>query len=67
MDARVESVDAYMHAVYPYQYRTSAFQSTSNDKPVRFISATSRMINAIGFDDLKQIENAPEYNNPESC
>jgi quercetin dioxygenase-like cupin family protein len=30
-------------------------------KPVRFISATSRMISAIGFDDLEQIENAPEY------
>lgn len=30
--------------------------------PVRFISATSRMIRAIGFDDLEQIENAPEYN-----
>jgi hypothetical protein len=29
--------------------------------PARFISATSRMIRAIGFDDLEQIENAPEY------
>jgi hypothetical protein len=31
------------------------------DKPARFISATSRMIRYIGFDDLEQIENAPEY------
>ncbi len=30
-------------------------------KPVRFISATSRMIKYIGFDDLEQYENAPEY------
>jgi quercetin dioxygenase-like cupin family protein len=32
-----------------------------SDKPARFISATSRMIRYIGFDDLEQIENAPEY------
>jgi quercetin dioxygenase-like cupin family protein len=31
------------------------------EKPVRFISATSRMVRTIGFDDLEQIENAPEY------
>jgi quercetin dioxygenase-like cupin family protein len=31
------------------------------EKPVRFISATSRMVSYIGFDDLEQIENAPEY------
>ena len=31
------------------------------EKPVRFISATSRMVRYIGFDDLEQIENAPEY------
>ena len=30
-------------------------------KPARFISATSRMVRYIGFDDLEQIENAPEY------
>jgi quercetin dioxygenase-like cupin family protein len=30
-------------------------------KPVRFISATSRMVRYIGFDDLEQIEDAPEY------
>ncbi len=28
---------------------------------VRFISATSRMVRYIGFDDLEQIEDAPEY------
>ena len=31
------------------------------ERPVRFISATNRMIRYIGFDDLEQIENAPEY------
>ncbi len=31
------------------------------DKPARLISATSRMVRYIGFDDLEQIENAPEY------
>jgi len=31
------------------------------EKPVRFISATSRMVRYIGFDDLEQVENAPEY------
>jgi quercetin dioxygenase-like cupin family protein len=31
------------------------------ENPVRFISATSRMVRYIGFDDLEQIENAPEY------
>jgi quercetin dioxygenase-like cupin family protein len=31
------------------------------DKPVRFISATSRIVRHIGFDDLEQIEDAPEY------
>jgi len=31
------------------------------ERPVRLICATSRMIRAIGFDDLEQIENAPEY------
>jgi hypothetical protein len=30
-------------------------------KPARFISATSRMVRYIGFDDLEQIEDAPEY------
>jgi len=29
--------------------------------PVRFISATSRMVGISGFDDLEQIEDAPEY------
>ena len=29
--------------------------------PARFICATSRMIRLIGFDDLEQIEKAPEY------
>ena len=32
--------------------------------PVRFISATSRMVKYIGFDDLEQIEDAPEYQQP---
>ncbi len=31
------------------------------DKSARFISATSRMVRYIGFDDLEQIEEAPEY------
>jgi quercetin dioxygenase-like cupin family protein len=31
------------------------------EKPARFLSATSRMVRSIGFDDLEQIENAPEY------
>jgi quercetin dioxygenase-like cupin family protein len=31
------------------------------EMPARFISATSRMVRYIGFDDLEQIENAPEY------
>jgi quercetin dioxygenase-like cupin family protein len=30
-------------------------------KPARFISATSRMVRYIGFDDLEQVEDAPEY------
>jgi len=33
--------------------------------PVRFISATSRMVKYIGFDDLEQIEDAPEYQHPQ--
>jgi len=32
-------------------------------KPARFIAATSRMVRDIGFDDLEQIEDAPEYEN----
>lgn len=35
--------------------------NADSEKPVRFISATSRMVRYIGFDDLEQIENAPEY------
>jgi quercetin dioxygenase-like cupin family protein len=35
------------------------------EKPARFISATSRMVRYIGFDDLEQIENAPEYGSSE--
>ena len=31
------------------------------ERPVRFISATSRMVRFIGFDELEQIEDAPEY------
>lgn len=31
------------------------------ENPVRFISATRRMVRYIGFDDLEQIENAPEF------
>lgn len=31
------------------------------ERHARFISATSRMVSYIGFDDLEQIENAPEY------
>ena len=30
-------------------------------KPVRFLSAESRMIRHMGLDDLEQLENAPEY------
>jgi quercetin dioxygenase-like cupin family protein len=35
--------------------------NADSENPVRFISATSRMVRYIGFDDLEQIENAPEY------
>jgi quercetin dioxygenase-like cupin family protein len=35
--------------------------NSNPDKPVRFISVTSRMVRYIGFDDLEQIEDAPEY------
>jgi len=35
--------------------------NADTEKPARFISATSRMVRYIGFDDLEQIENAPEY------
>jgi quercetin dioxygenase-like cupin family protein len=31
------------------------------DQPARLICATSRLIRLIGFDDLEQLENAPEY------
>ena len=31
------------------------------DQPARLICATSRLVRQIGFDDLEQIENAPEY------
>ena len=31
------------------------------EKPVRFISATSRAVRHLGFNDLEQIEDAPEY------
>jgi len=35
--------------------------NADSEKLVRFISATSRMVRYFGFDDLEQIENAPEY------
>ena len=35
--------------------------NTDPQKPARFISATSRMVRYIGFDDLEQVEDAPEY------
>ncbi len=30
-------------------------------KPVRFVTATSRLVKALGFDWLDQVENAPDY------
>jgi hypothetical protein len=30
-------------------------------KPTRFITATSRLVKALGFDWWDQVENAPEY------
>ena len=35
--------------------------NADSQHPARFISSTSRRIRLIGFDDLEQIENAPEY------
>ena len=35
--------------------------NSDSEKPARFISATSRMVRYIGFDDFEQIENTPEY------
>ena len=33
--------------------------------PVRLLCATSRMVRLIGFDDLEQIEDAPEFGSPD--
>ena len=30
-------------------------------KPARFVTATNRLVKAMGFDHLEQVENAPEY------
>ncbi len=47
--------------VYIPPYTTHQHFNASAEDPVRFISVTSRIIKAMGFDWLDQLENAPEY------
>ncbi len=47
--------------VYIPPYTMHQHFNADPDKPVRLLSATSRLVKALGFDWTEQIENAPEY------
>jgi len=47
--------------VYIPPYTTHQHFNADPMKPTRFITATSRLVKALGFDWWEQVENAPEY------
>lgn len=47
--------------VYIPPYTMHQHFNADPEKPARFISATSRIVKAMGFDWLDQVENAPDY------
>ncbi len=47
--------------VYIPPYTTHQHFNADPEKPARFVSVTSRIIKAMGFDWFDQLENAPEY------
>jgi gentisate 1,2-dioxygenase len=47
--------------VYIPPYTTHQHFNADPLKPTRFITATSRLVKALGFDWWEQVENAPEY------
>jgi gentisate 1,2-dioxygenase len=47
--------------VYIPPYTTHQHFNGDPEKPARLLNATSRMIKALGFNWLEQVENAPEY------
>jgi quercetin dioxygenase-like cupin family protein len=47
--------------VYIPPYTTHQHFNLDPLRPLRFVSATSRLVKALGFDVLEQVENAPEY------
>lgn len=51
--------------VYIPPYCTHKHFNADPDRPARFVSITSRIIKAMGFDWLEQLENAPEYEEAE--
>jgi quercetin dioxygenase-like cupin family protein len=50
--------------VYIPPYCAHQHFNADPSKPARFISVTSRIVKAIGFDWIDQLENAPEYSKP---
>lgn len=47
--------------VYIPSYTMHQHFNADSEKPARFITATSRIVKAMGFDWLEQVEDAPEY------
>ena len=47
--------------VYIPPYTTHQHFNADPDKPARFMTGTSRLVKALGFDWWEQVENAPEY------
>jgi len=47
--------------VYIPPYTTHQHFNSDPDKPARFVTATSRIIKALGFDWQEQVEPAPDY------
>jgi len=61
----MEDPDAYEWEegdfVYIPPYTMHQHHNADEEAPARIITATSRIIRALGFDWLDQVENAPEY------
>ena len=47
--------------VYIPPYTTHQHFNADSAKPARFITATSRLVKALGFNWLEQVENTPDY------
>jgi len=47
--------------VYIPPYTMHQHFNADTERPARFLSATNRIVKAMGFDWLEQVENAPEY------